>query len=256
MAGDSQAVREKINSMHEDLNSITYYEVLGLTQDLDQSILDQEVTKKFRKLAGEWHVDRFSSQDLSEEDREKVQEIFSFINTAQQVLSNADKRAEYDMQLSGANTDIGSLLNAESSFRRGQNMLETGAYAGAHEQFRIAVENNGDDDEYRAHYLYTEYLLIEKDKDGKPTNRKRAQEIYEELDQMIEKLPDRGWLLAFVGVVALGVNRLRDAELLFMEALQHEPKNVIASRQQRLLKMRKGQKKSFFASLKEKIGLK
>lgn len=256
MADDSQAIREKINSMYESLGTITYYEVMGLGSDLDESLIKQEAAKKFRKLAGEWHIDRFSAHNLSNEEREKVQEIFSFINTAHQVLGNADKRAEYDMQLSGANTDIGSLLNAESSFRRGQTMLETGSYKGAHEQFRLAVENNEEDDEYKAHYLYTEYLLIEKDAEGMPKDRKRAEEIFQTLDGLIEKLPKRAWLLAFTGVVALGTNRRRDASFLFSEALQYDSRNIIAQRQQRLLAMRKNQKKGFFEALKEKIGLK
>ncbi len=254
MAEDTEAVRRKIVTMHEKLGELTHYEILGVKANLDQTLLDAEVAKRFRELAKEWHVDRFSGYDIGA-DKQKVQEIFARINTAKQVLGDPDKRAMYDMELAGENVDIGSILTAESAFRRGQTMLDSGSYKGAHEQFKIACEENPDDQEYFAHFLYTEFLLLPKKKDGSPEDRSRGKEIYDELDKLVAQLPDRDWLLCFLGVVAKSLGKHREAYALFMEALQHNPKNVIAKRQERLMKMRREQKKGFFASLKEKLGL-
>lgn len=255
MAEEIEDVRKKIASMHKKIEEITYYEVFDVDAGLDQALLDDRVTDQFRQLARQWHVDRYNAYDLEEGEREQLQEIFSFINTAKQVLSDPDKRAGYDMELAGDNTDIGSILTAESAFRRGQNMLETGSYDGAHEQFRIAVENNEDDKEYQAHYLYTEFLQIPKNADGQPLKKTRAQEIYDALDEILADMPERDWLLTFLGVVAKALNRTREAEGLFNEALQHNSRNVTAQRELRLLKMRKGQKKGFFEQIKAKLGL-
>lgn len=258
MAQDTEEIRDKIDRMYAKIEEISYYELLGIDSELEDLQVNEVATGKFRQLAKEWHVDRYDVEALGgEEYREKLQEIFSTINTAHQVLTDEDKKAEYDMELSGENTDIGSILNAENSFRKGQNMLSTGSYKGAHQQFQSACENNPDDIEYRAHFLYTDYLMLPKDEEGNPTDRARAKEIYDGLDEILDEIPDRGWLLAFLGVVAMGLKKYRDAQSLFSEALQMDPKNVIAKRQQRLLKMRRerGSKKGFFGQLMEKLNL-
>lgn len=254
MAQDTEELRKKIAQMEKRIEELSYYELFELDPELDEDTLTREATKKFRHLAKTWHVDRFNTEGL-DNCRERLQEIFSTLNTAHQVLTNAEKRVEYDMDLSGENTDIGSILNAESSFRKGQNMLSTGSHKGAHEQFRIACENNPDDLEYRAHYLYTEYLMVPKDEEGNPRSRSRAEKIYDELDAILKEMPERDWLLAFLGVVAMGLDRDRTAKTLFKEALRFNPRNVTAKRQIRLLKMRQEREanKGFFAKLMDKF---
>ncbi len=258
MDQETEDVRKKIDAMLQRLEDTTYYELLDVDAELDGDELTREATNKFRQLAKEWHVDRYDIDTLGGQDyREKLQEIFSTINTAHQVLTDSEKRVEYDMELSGENTDIGAILTAENAFRKGQSMLDTGAYKGAHKQFGIACEENPEDIEYRAHHLYTEYLLVPKDEHGDPKDRKRVKEIYDELDAIVEEIPDRAWLLTFLGVVAMGLKSYREANALFNEALQYDPKNVSAKRQKRMLKMKskRAKNKGFFAQLLEKFNL-
>ncbi len=61
-----------------------YYEVLGVPRDCS----DEEVKKAFRRLALQYHPDRNPSPDASEK--------FKEINEAYQVLSDPQKRAQYD----------------------------------------------------------------------------------------------------------------------------------------------------------------
>jgi len=63
-----------------------HYEVLGVDSDADQT----EITKAYRKLAREWHPDKNKSKEAPKK--------FSDIREAYDVLSNPDKRAEYDQQ--------------------------------------------------------------------------------------------------------------------------------------------------------------
>ena len=256
MGQDTEAVREKIDRMHKKIEDTSYYDLLGVDPEMDEAQLVREATNGFRELAKEWHVDRYDTDSLGGDAyREKLQEIFSAINNARQVLTNEEKRTEYDMKLSGENTDIGALLNAENAFRKGQSMLDTGAYSGAHKQFEIACQENPDDIEYRAHYLYTEFLLLPKDGDGNPEDRRRTKEIYDEMDKIVDEIPDRAWILTFLGVIAMGLSSYREAGALFNEALQINPKSVTAKRQKRLLKMKmkRAQNKGFFAKLMDKF---
>lgn len=61
-----------------------YYEVLGLKKSASL----EEIKKAYRKLALEWHPDRNKSSDANTR--------FKEINEAYSILSNADKKAQYD----------------------------------------------------------------------------------------------------------------------------------------------------------------
>ena len=61
-----------------------YYKVLGVTKDDSQ----EDIRKAFRKKAMDYHPDRNKSSDAPEK--------FKEINEAYQVLSDAQKRSQYD----------------------------------------------------------------------------------------------------------------------------------------------------------------
>ncbi|KAJ1911540.1 hypothetical protein H4219_005910 [Mycoemilia scoparia] len=65
-----------------------YYKILGVPKDADQ----REIKKAFRKMAQQWHPDRYKG-DLTPE---QVQDKMSDINQAYEVLSDEKTRAEYD----------------------------------------------------------------------------------------------------------------------------------------------------------------
>ncbi len=237
MSQDLEEARREIDAKYEKLQESTYYELLGV----DEAAGEETISKRFRKLAQKWHADRFSGVDLSAEYKEKLQEIFSEINNAHRTLSDPDKREEYDAELEVGDTDIGSVIDAESAFRRGRNLLEAGRNEGAHRKFEQAVEMSPEEEpEYRAHYLYTEYLLIPKDQSGEPKQRERAREIFKELDEIADAMQNqKPWLFAYMGFVAQGIGRRREAEKLYREALRYNSDNTLANRQLRLIKMRK-----------------
>lgn len=252
MSQDTKDVRAEIRAMHEKIQTVSYYELLEIKSDIDDVAIKGLLQKQFRGLAKKWHVDRFSQFDLGP-DKDLLQEIFSTINTAQTVLGDPERRATYDMEVSGANMDISLIINAESAYRKGLSMLSTGANRGAHEQFRVASESNPEDKEYRAHFLYTSYLELPKNDESHVLDRVAAQKIYDELNEISQVLVDKDWLLAFLGVVALGLKREREAENLFYAATSANSKNLIAQRQMRILKMRRENKKGFFEKLKAKF---
>ena len=235
MAQDPSAIRRDIVAMYERIQNEDFYQLLEVDRDADAAL----VANRFRQLAKLWHIDRFSGVELGEE-KPKIQEIFATLNRAHRTLSDPDARADYDLQIEmeeGPNLD--ALLQAENNFLQAKNMLQAGSYKGAHELMRQANELNPDEIEYRAYFLYTEFLLMEKDEQGHAKNRGRAKAIYEELDTISETLSGKDWMLTFLGSVALGLGRDHDAEGLFAEALQVNSRNHSAQRQLRLLRMRR-----------------
>lgn len=67
----------------------TYYEILGVEQDVDISV----IKKAYRKLILKYHPDR------NQDNRELAEEMTKKINEAYEVLSNEEKRREYDEKL-------------------------------------------------------------------------------------------------------------------------------------------------------------
>ena len=62
-----------------------YYEVLGV----EKNATEQEIKKAYRKLAMKYHPDR-------NKDNKEAEEKFKEASEAYEVLSDADKKAQYD----------------------------------------------------------------------------------------------------------------------------------------------------------------
>lgn len=67
-----------------------YYEILEVNQNASPEIID----KAYKTLAKKYHPDL-----QSEENKQKSEEIFKQINEAYEILSNEQKRKQYDMTL-------------------------------------------------------------------------------------------------------------------------------------------------------------
>ena len=246
MSVDAEKIRDEIRRMHEMLESLTHYELLGVEQDASTEV----ITTTFRQLAKKWHVDRFSQAGLSVMEREMVQDIFSALNDAHRTLIDPQRRADYDYEHDDS-PSVADILTAENEFLRGKNMLKTGSYKGAHELFKSASESNPDEREYKAYFLYTEYLQIPKDENGRLTIKARSATILKEFEDIHTAIGDKEWLLLFMGQVELGLGNERKAVGCFREVLYMNPHNHEAKRQIRLLEMRKNNPKNegFFAKL-------
>ena len=69
-----------------------YYEILGVSKDATED----DIKKAYRKLATKWHPDRWVN--ASDAEKKTAEEKFKEINEANEVLSDKQKRMEYDMR--------------------------------------------------------------------------------------------------------------------------------------------------------------
>ncbi|KAG2230774.1 hypothetical protein INT48_001676 [Thamnidium elegans] len=77
-----------------------YYKLLDVSPNADS----REIKKAYRKKAHEWHPDKYSG-DL---EKEQVERKMADINQAYEVLSDADKRQQYDNGFDPYDTDQGN----------------------------------------------------------------------------------------------------------------------------------------------------
>ena len=68
-----------------------YYEILGV----NKNATDEEIKKAYRKLAAQWHPDRWVN--ATDEEKKTAEEKIKEINEANSVLSDPEKRRNYDM---------------------------------------------------------------------------------------------------------------------------------------------------------------
>lgn len=75
-----------------------YYDILGIS-DSEKNLQGEEfekiLKKKYKKLCLKWHPDRFATK--SEEEKKEAEETFKEITEANSVLSDKNKRQQYDM---------------------------------------------------------------------------------------------------------------------------------------------------------------
>jgi curved DNA-binding protein CbpA len=140
----SLASPEKIEELNAKLDSLNLYQMLQLEPGAG---LDA-VKRSYLTLAKEFHPDRYFD-DRYDPYREKITSIFMRINEAHNVLSDAEKRKEYDrkeVRLETSRREVGEPDRdsriAKEQYRKGMETLKAGDPWTAVESFRWAVQLN------------------------------------------------------------------------------------------------------------------
>ena len=87
--------------------------------------------------------------------RPLVEELFARVGGAYAVLTDPEKKAEYevflDRKAKGLPTDVGAILRAEEVFRRGEKLFKSAKWDEAEAAFREAVSLNHAEAEFPAY---------------------------------------------------------------------------------------------------------
>ena len=92
-----------------------YYAILGVGKDASE----EEIKKKYRSEAMKWHPDRWATGTA--EEKKAAEEKFKDLSEAYEVLSDPQKRAEYDNPNSGFQFQGG--IDPMDIFRRMQESM-------------------------------------------------------------------------------------------------------------------------------------
>merc|ERR1712098_1015763 len=78
----------KAQKLQKQAGKRDYYKILGVKR----SATKKEINKAYKKLAIQWHPDKFQDED----EKKSAEKKFMDIAAAKEVLTNADMRAKYD----------------------------------------------------------------------------------------------------------------------------------------------------------------
>lgn len=112
---------DEILELYPRLNQMSYYQVLGISEDVDIA----EVKKAYFLAARKYHPDLFSRK-LPHDVREKIDDVFDFVTKAYHTLSHERKRKEYDRERTQQSPaeKSNAKKKAEVQFRKGKTLYD------------------------------------------------------------------------------------------------------------------------------------
>jgi curved DNA-binding protein CbpA len=145
-----RAARKLLVAARERLRDANHYEALGVLPSASAG----DLKAAYVAAARQYHSDAFSGLDLGSA-RRIAEELFAKVSEAHQVLSDAQKRVEYDAYLDrkakGLPTDVAAVVRAGGLFQRGEKLFQAAKWQEAEAVFRQAIELNQAEAEFHAY---------------------------------------------------------------------------------------------------------
>lgn len=226
------ALRARIQAMFQKLGRLNHFELLGVAS----SATSAEVSTAFVRAARQFHPDRLASAGLQDL-YPMAEKILARINESAMVLGDPTRRAEYVALLAAGpqavRTSMPTVLEAENTFLKGEVFLKKGDFAKAIECFTLAQQGNPGEPQYRAYLAWARF--------DDPHARKEhlVRETLATLESVLRERPRfvRGHY--WVGQLWKFLNEGEKAAQAFRKAVELDGSFIEASRELRLLEMRK-----------------
>ena len=196
---------------------IDYYELFNLKN----TVAFSEIKDVYYQYAKKFHPDRFGDAP-DPEVKEKANFVFASINKAFEVLSDEDKRREYDMkgykEIQNVDKVIENLIEKANLFyRKARVFYSQKKYLEAASFLDEAVRNDGNKASY--------FLLLGLSQANVPTLRRKAEK---NLQKVVEMEPWNAEPLVALGLLFLTEKLDKRAEGFFRKALAIDPDNEVA----------------------------
>jgi curved DNA-binding protein CbpA len=228
------ALRTAILELTEKLDTLSHFEMLGVSESAPAG----EVSSAFIRAARRFHPDRLAGAGLSELVPE-AERILARMSEAAMILGDPTRRGEYLDGRRGkkptANT-IPTVLDAETSFLKGEVLLRRGDHTKAIECFAAASKANPGEPQYRAYWAWARF--------DNPHGRKEAvvREAQRIIADVVAAQPRFARGHYWLGQIWKFLNEPERAERAFREAVSQDKEFIEATREMRLLEMRRTRK--------------
>lgn len=171
---EAEKMRAEVLERLEGLESMTYYELLGVAPSAEQGA----IRKAYFMAAKRYHPDAIARLGL-QEIRQQAGEVFSKIAEANGVLSDREKRRRYDESLEDGTPeiDVQVLAQAETFYRKGEILINMGDFRGALEYLKNAVRLYPDEATYQSDLAWAYYKKAPPEPDPAFEHIQRALEL-------------------------------------------------------------------------------
>lgn len=226
---EDSSLRERLLGTLAAMKRMDYFELLGVRSDASAD----EVRKAHRELVREYHLDKFVGSS-SGEVRELARSVQELLADARDALVDASARADYRAKLGSGGVRhevgeaVGRMLQAESTFRRGQQLLATGDVVGARGLFEEAVQLQPDEGEFVAYLGWARFQ-------ASPDVPNEAQISHAALERAVQLSPTLEKAHLFLGYVLKALGRAEEATRAFERALECNPSSAEALRELSIL---------------------
>jgi DNA-binding response OmpR family regulator len=207
--------RERLLGTLAAMRRMDFFELLGLHPDAPPEAVRQAAVELLREY-------RLDVPAQSSEVQAVADQVASLVREAHDTLIDPQRRARYREELGqgGVRHEVGEavgrMLEAESAFRRGEQLLAAGEMPGAHAAFEEAVQLQPDEGEFLAMLGWTLFRRA-------PTEAEAAADALAMLAQAVEKSPalDRAHL--YKGHVHKALGQPAEAQAEYEKAVECNP---------------------------------
>jgi len=217
-----------------------HYELLGVARDADV----KTISARFKKLALDFHVDRFARYGLDPDVTKQIQTVFMALNRAHEALSSDEKRKEYDAQLSlaarghsvlgsGGAPDVGQIFKAEQHVRDGVLQMRNGNVDAARQRFSDALRATPGDAVAVAGIAFADFLTAQAQK-----NRVAAVTARQQLEEATRENEVRDEPFVYLGRMYKTLGEMERATAAFKRALEINARCAEAASELRHLQRR------------------
>ena len=236
-ASDPGGFRSELQSRAEQIPGQNYYEILGVERTASASAIQMA----FFQLAKRWHPDRLGPEHADV--RDTATRVFSRMSEAHNMLSDSQKRTEYDELIkNGGGTaqeqeEIQSVLRAATNFRKAEVLLKKNNLGAAEEHALLALQDDPKQADYVA--LHTWIVSLKPDRSGQPLD-----DLVNKLNQCVSMEPNNLRVRWYRGQLHKrnGKDRLAIRDFRFI--VDQDENHLDASREIRLYEMRRGNRPS------------
>jgi CheY-like chemotaxis protein/curved DNA-binding protein CbpA len=208
-------LRERLLGTLAAMRRMDFFELLGVPREVSAD----EVRRASVELLREYHVD---AQAGPPETRGLAEQVQQLVREAHDTLLDPERRARYEEQLGhgGVRHEVGEvvgrMLEAESSFRRGEQMLASGEVAAAHRAFSEAVRLQPEEGEFLAMLGWTTHRRALDDKQA-------AAEALLLLEQAVQRSPALARAHLFKGHLHKALGQASEAQAEYEKAVECNP---------------------------------
>lgn len=220
-----QANLDRAVALAPELEQRTHYELLEIEQGADE----KAIRLAFRRMARDFHVDRFARYGLDKNTLAAVQKVFVAANKAHEVLSSADKRKEYDIGLemkaggakvaAGGGPQLDQVFKAEKLIKDATVLIGRGQPDAALERLETAGQSLPDDPVYKAARAFAEHLLAQ----GQGGSQVVLGRTREALEEICAELDNREEPFLYLGRIYRTLDEPEKAIRAFERALKINP---------------------------------